>query len=162
MNNQFYEVIDTTKEFLLRGPFTNTVTFGNIDEVDLAKKTIFPLVHINVDNVIFNGNVAAFELKLLAMDIVDVNNNEGDEYDYFQGNTNVQDILNAQMSVLQRLYTEISRGELRQQPFVLEDDILTAQPFQDRFKNTLAGWTCRMNLIIPEGTSRTNPNGTEC
>ena len=162
MNNQFYNVIDTTKDFLKRGPFTNTVTFGNIEDVDLSKKTIFPLAHITVDNVQFYNNVAAFEIKLLVMDIVDSNNSEGDEYDMFYGNDNRQDILNNQMSVLQRLYTEIERGELRQAPFSLDDGILKAEPFVDRFKNTLAGWTCSMNLLVPEGTSTTNSNGTEC
>jgi hypothetical protein len=162
MNNQFLNVIDTAKDFLLRGPFTNTVTFGDLSDIDLSKKTIFPLAHIGVDNVQFNGPVAAFELKILVMDIVDDNNNENDEYDQFFGNDNTQTILNNQMSVLQRLYTEITRGELAQAPFQLEDDILTAEPFTDRFKNKLAGWTATMQLIIPEGSSRTNPDGTEC
>ena len=160
MNNQFYNIIDTTKNFLLTGPFTNTVTFGDITDVDLDKETIFPLAHITVDNVQFNGPVAAFELKIMVMDIVDVNKNERE--DVFIGNDNTQDILNSQMAVLQRFYTEVTRGSLAQAPFVLEDDILTAEPFKDRFKNTLAGWTCTLSLIIPEGSSTTNgPNG-EC
>lgn len=162
MNNQFYKIIHTTKEFLLRGPYTNTVTFGDLGEVDLAKKTIFPLAHINVDNVQFNGPVAAFELKIMVMDIVDENNDEGDTYDIFYGNDNTQDILNAQMSVLQRVYAEITRGELAQAPFELEDGILNAEPFVDRFKNKLAGWTSTMNIIIPNSTSTTNSDGSEC
>lgn len=162
MNNQFLDVIDTTKSFLLRGPFTNTVTFGDLGEIDLAKKTIFPLAHISVDNVQFNGPVAAMEMKIMVMDIVDENKDERDEFDIFIGNDNTQTILNNQMSVLQRLYTEISRGELRQAPFILEDDILTAEPFVDRFKNKLAGWTATMSLVLPEGTSTTNSGGTEC
>ena len=160
MNNQFYNIVDTTREFLQRGPFTNTVTFGDITDVDLSKRTIFPLAHINVDNVQFNGPVAAFEMKIMCMDVVDVNKEE--DADAFLGNDNTQDILNNQMSVLQRLYTEITRGELRQAPFILEDGILTAQPFVDRFKNTLAGWTCTMSLILPEGSSTTNSDGTSC
>ena len=162
MNNQFFNVLDTTKEFLLRGPFTNTVTFGDVSDVDLAKKTIFPLAHLNVDNVTFNGPVAIVELKIMVMDIVDTNNEESDEYDIFYGNDNSQDILNNQMSVLQRLYTEIMRGELRQAPFALEDEQLVAEPFKDRFKNTLAGWTSTISLVLPEGTSTTNRDGSEC
>ena len=161
MNNQFYQVIDTCKSFLARGPFTNTVTFGDITDVDLNKETIFPLAHINVDNVQFNGPVAAFELKIMVMDIVDSNKNEKE--DDFIGNDNTQDILNSQMAVLQRLYTEITRGSLAQDPFELEDGILVAEPFKDRFKNTLAGWTCTMSLIIPNDTSTTqNGDGEEC
>lgn len=161
MNNQFYQVIDTCKTFLQNGPFTNTVTFGDITDVDLNKETIFPLAHINVDNVQFNGPIAAFELKIMVMDIVDANKNEKE--DDFIGNDNTQDILNSQMAVLQRLYAEITRGSLAQAPFELEDGILTAEPFKDRFKNTLAGWTCTMSLIIPNDTSTTqNGDGEEC
>ena len=162
MNNQFHSVLNTTKEFLLRGPFTNTVTFGDISDVDLAKKTIFPLAHLNVDNVRFYGPVAAVELKIMVMDIIDSNFDERDEYDIFYGNDNTQDILNNQMSVLQRFYTEITRGELTQAPFALENDTLSAEPFKDRFKNTLAGWTSTVTLILPEGTSTTNSSGSEC
>ena len=162
MNNQFYEVIETTKNFLRQGPFTNTVTFGDKTDVDLSKETIFPLAHINIDNVQFNGPVAGFEIKLMVMDIVDENKNENDEYDSFYGNDNTQDILNSQMAVLQRFYTEVTRGSLARAPFELEDGILTAEPFKDRFKNTLAGWTCTMSLVIPEGSSRTGGEGDEC
>ena len=88
MNNQFLDVIDITKEFMLRGPFTNTVTFGDLGEIDLAKRTIFPLAHISVDNVQFNGATAAMEMKIMVMDIVDENNDERDEYDMFEGNDN--------------------------------------------------------------------------
>ena len=69
----------------------------------------------------------------MVMDIVDENNDERDEFDIFVGNDNTQTILNNQMSVLQRLYTEISRGSLRQAPFILEDDILTAELKTNRF-----------------------------
>lgn len=162
MNNQFYNVIDTTKEFLLRGPFTKTVTFGNISDVDLEKTSIFPLAHLLVEEVTFNGPVAAIKLKVMVMDIVDENKNDEDEFDLFYGNDNTQDILNTQMSVLQRFYTEVRRGELRQAPFELEDDIMNAEPFSDRFKNLLAGWTCDINLVIPMSTSKTNASGEEC
>jgi len=160
MNNQFYNVIDSTKDFLLSGPFTKTVTFGNISDVDLEKTSIFPLAHLLVDQVTFNGPVAAITLKVMVMDVVDENKNEDE--DLFLGNDNTQDILNTQMSVLQRFYTEIRRGSLRQAPFELDDDIMTAEPFSDRFKNLLAGWTCDINLVIPMDTSRTNADGTEC
>ena len=160
MNNQFYNVIDSTKDFLLSGPFTKTVTFGNISDVDLVKTSIFPLAHLLVDNVTFNGPVAAVTLKVMVMDVVDENKNEDD--DLFVGNDNTQDILNTQMAVLQRFYTEIRNGSLRQAPFELEDDQMTAEPFSDRFKNLLAGWTCDINLVIHMNTSRTNADGTEC
>ncbi len=42
----YYTVLDTIKTNLESDPFVNTVTQGDIFAVDLAKQTIFPLVHI--------------------------------------------------------------------------------------------------------------------
>ncbi len=158
MTNNVYTVLGDVKDFLLDGPFTNTVTFGDIEDVDFSKNTTFPLAHLNIDNITISGQTMAVEIKLLVMDVVDKNSNEVDEYDIFYGNDNTQDILNSQASVLQRLYTEISRGDLSQAPFELEDDQLSAEPFKDRFKNTLAGWASTIRLIMPEGTSLSGTN----
>jgi hypothetical protein len=45
----YFNVIDTLTTALKAEPFTNTVTFGDLDDVDLKKLTIFPLAHIIVN-----------------------------------------------------------------------------------------------------------------
>ena len=45
---EFYDLIDKLYEELNSNDFVNTVTFGNIMDVDLAKQSIFPLSHINI------------------------------------------------------------------------------------------------------------------
>ena len=47
--NQVYNVLDSLKAQLLQHPQCNTVTTGNLSDVDLAKTTIFPLTHLIVD-----------------------------------------------------------------------------------------------------------------
>ena len=153
MTNNFYNIIDKMNEFLLRGPFTNTVTFGDISDVDLSKKTIFPLAHINVDNVAITGPTVVFTINLLTMDVVDFNNDEEDADDVFFGNDNTQDILNTQLSVLQRLSTALMRGELRGSRLNNVDSSLNAQPFKDRFKNVLAGYASTIQLEVPNTSS---------
>ena len=50
MSNQgirgFYQLTDTIKTNLLLDSNVNTVTTGDITEIDLSKQTIFPLAHI--------------------------------------------------------------------------------------------------------------------
>ena len=46
----FYNITNKIKETLTLEPFVNTVTLGNIDDVDLNKQTIFPLSHITINN----------------------------------------------------------------------------------------------------------------
>ena len=47
--NQVYNVINSLKAPFLQHPKRNTVTKGNLSDVDLAKTTIFPLTHLIVD-----------------------------------------------------------------------------------------------------------------
>ena len=46
----FYNVTEKIQEALQDEPFVNTVTYGDIFEVDLNKQTIFPLSHFMVSN----------------------------------------------------------------------------------------------------------------
>jgi len=153
MTNNVYQILDDMKEFLVEGPFTNTVSFGDISDVDLDKQTVFPLTHINIANAVIKESTIEFDINILAIDILDDNSLENDEFDYFYGNTNLQDILNNQLSVLQRLHANLTRGNLRDSLLTTEES-LSAEPFKDRFVNVLAGWQTTVSLVVPNNTGR--------
>jgi len=153
MTNNVYKLLDDVKDFIRSGDFTNTVSFGDITDVDLDKTTIFPLAHMNIENAVINEATIEFNLNILCMDILDENNLQVDEYDYFYGNGNLQDILNNQLSVLQRVHANLSRGSLRDN-LLQTDESLTAEPFKDRFANTLAGWSCTLSLVVPNEVTK--------
>jgi hypothetical protein len=161
MTNNVYQILDDMKEFLREGDFTNTVSFGDISDVDLDKTSIFPLAHINISNATINESTVEFDLNIMAMDIIDENNLAVDEHDYFYGNDNLQDVLNTQLSVLQRLHVNLTRGSLKDGLLATEES-LSAEPFKDRFVNVLAGWTATIKLVVPNTASRLNPDGTPC
>ena len=48
----FYQATETIKSQLLADINVNSVTTGDIADVDLQKQTIFPLSHIIVNNVV--------------------------------------------------------------------------------------------------------------
>jgi hypothetical protein len=50
---EFYDLIDKIYEELNSSEFVNTVTFGNIMDVDLSKQSIFRLSHINIQGCCF-------------------------------------------------------------------------------------------------------------
>ena len=58
---QVYTVLDKLRLKLKENGITNTVTFGDILEVDLDKTTIFPLTHITLGDVVFSPHI----IKLL-------------------------------------------------------------------------------------------------
>ena len=106
----FYQITQTIKNQLLEDINVNTVTFGNITDIDLSKQTMFPLSHIIVNNVSFPNNTVSFNISILSMDIVIQSKEE--TTDIFIGNDNEQNILNTQLAVQNRLMIELKRGDL--------------------------------------------------
>tara|TARA_R100000231_G_scaffold71370_1_gene56418 strand:- start:815 stop:1285 length:471 start_codon:yes stop_codon:yes gene_type:complete len=154
MSNQgirgFYQVTDTIKTSLLSDPNVNTVTTGDITDVDLSKQTIFPLAHIIVNNVTTQEQVLVFNITIMAMDIV--NENKEDTVDIFTGNNNEQDVLNTQLGVLNKIINLLRRGSLYTTKYQLDGDP-NCEPFYERFDNRLAGWAATMNILIDNDLS---------
>jgi len=149
MSNQgirgYYQVTNTIKEQLLKDNNINTVTAGDITDVNLRKQDMFPMAHIIVNNVIVGEQTLTFNISVLAMDIV--NQSKELPVDIFTGNNNLQDILNTQLGVLNKLIQLLRRGELHTDQYQLEGDP-SLEPFYDRFENQLAGFTATMDIII--------------
>ena len=76
----FYQLTETIKDQLLNDVNTNTVTTGDITEIDLSKQTIFPLAHIIVNNVTAQEQVLLFNITVMAMDIVNQSKEETTDY----------------------------------------------------------------------------------
>tara|TARA_R100000951_G_scaffold76971_1_gene64972 strand:+ start:115 stop:585 length:471 start_codon:yes stop_codon:yes gene_type:complete len=149
MSNQgvrgFYQLTETIKEQLLADVNVNTVTTGDITDVNLSKQDIFPLSHIIVNNVAVNEQTLDFNISILSSDIV--NQSKLETTDIFTGNNDVQNILNTQLSVLNKLIQKLRMGNLHTDMYQL-DGSPSLEPFYDRFENQLAGWTATMNIQI--------------
>jgi len=149
MSNQgvrgFYQLTETIKEQLLADVNVNTVTTGDITDVNLSKQDIFPLSHIIVNNVTVNEQTLDFNISILSSDIV--NQSKLETTDVFTGNNDVQNILNTQLSVLNKLIQNLRMGNLHTDMYQL-DGSPSLEPFYDRFENQLAGWTATMDVMI--------------
>ncbi len=149
MSNQgirgFYQLTETIKEQLLTDVNINTVSTGDITDVNLNKQDIFPLGHIIVNSVVAEEQVLRFSITVIAADIVDQSNEL--TLDRFTGNNNEQDILNTQLAVLNKLIQVLRKGQLYIDKYQLEGNP-TCEPFYDRFENMLAGWSCTMDVLI--------------
>ena len=149
MSNQgirgFYQLTETIKEQLLLDVNINSVTTGDISDVNLNKQDIFPLGHIIINNVVVDEQILTFNISILACDIV--NQSKDLTLDRFKGNDNVQDILNTQLGVLNKLIQRLRMGDLYTDMYQLNGSP-SLQPFYDRFENQLAGWTATMDVQI--------------
>ena len=141
----FYQLTETIKDELLGDENINTVTTGDITDVNLNKQDIFPLGHIIINNVVDEEQVLRFNITILACDIVDQSKSE--TVDRFKGNNDVQDILNTQLAVLNRLIQRLRMGTLYTDMYQL-DGSPSLEPFYDRFENQLAGWSATMDIMI--------------
>ena len=149
MSNQgatgYYQITQTIKTNLLTDENVNTVTTGDIFDIDLAKQTIFPLAHIIINSVTIQEQVLQFNITVMCMDIVDVSKDE--TTDNFVGNNNEQDILNTQLAVANKLVGILSKGTLYQDKYQLSGDA-TCEFFYERFENRLAGVACTFDVLI--------------
>jgi hypothetical protein len=140
----FYDLTTKIKDILQADENTNTVTFGDITEVDLNKQTIFPLSHIMINNVTDNGQTLSYNISVMAMDLVDTSKDP--TTDIFVGNDNRQDVLNTQLSVLNRLHQKLRKGTPHQDGYHLEG-AASLEAFYDRFENELAGWVSTFTVV---------------
>ena len=140
----FYEITTVIKNQLQLDAFVNTVTMGDIFNVDLNKQTIFPLSHIIVNSASYQGNIFVYNISILSMDIVD----ESKDLitDLFLGNDNEQDVLNTQMMVANRFLEVLRRGALYENYNLIGN--ANIEFFTERFENKLAGVTTTFDMSI--------------
>ena len=146
-----YDILDKLRDELLLSPSVNTVTYGDIEDVDLDKTTMFPLSHLLMDSVNYNGQTVTFNIKLLCADIVDYNK-EKSNFELFYGNNNLQDVFNTQFQVINTIISKLMRGDLFEANYQVTTQP-AAQPFKERFSNELAGWSTDISIEIPNGIS---------
>lgn len=142
----YFDIIDKLKTHFENDTLINTVTQGDIFEVDLSKQTIFPLVHIIVNTATFENNVIRYNISILAMDITDISKQE--TTDKFVGNDNELWVLNTMLAVHNRCYDLLRRGDLYSDKFQV-DGSPNCEPFTERFENKLAGFTMTLDILIP-------------
>jgi len=133
----YYKLLDTLKAQLNATNLINTVTDGQISDVDLAKQTLFPLAHIIVNSATIEGKLQRFNVSILAMDILDGK----EKYDVEPS------IMNAMLQSLNRVYEVMTRGDLNPD-YIMIDGAPTLEPFTDRFENKLAGWAMTFDVIM--------------
>lgn len=142
----FYTAIDKLKTHFDNDALVNSVSEGDIFQVDLAKQTIFPLVHIMVNSCSFETNVLRFNISLIAMDLVDISKNENTNV--YLGNDNTQDALNSTLAILNRAYDIMLHGSLAYDLFQIVGNP-NCEPFTERFENLLSGWTMTFDVLVP-------------
>jgi hypothetical protein len=148
-----YDIVSKIKTTLRAHPIVNTVTFGDISDIDLNKTTMFPLTHFLLQDTTILSNTIQMTVSLLFLDIVSHTNdfNEDDLGDRQTGD-NLVDVYNTQLQIANELISELRRGDLFDDRFQLVGDPICS-PFEDRFEHQLAGWSVDVTINIPNNIS---------
>jgi hypothetical protein len=120
----------------------NTITEGQqLERLDLAKKNIYPLAHIDADDGTFTSNNFQFNVAIQILDQVDTN--KVLSTDKFTTNDNRQDIYNTSLQSLRRLYNELVRNEVI--------SVSTDSSFSkvESPKNGLVGFELQLLIEVP-------------
>lgn len=148
-----YDIVKHIKDFLLANPLVNTVTFGDITEVDLNKTTIFPLSHLLLGNVQVTEHAMQVTVSLLFMDIIDEPKTfNSNDFGYRQDDSDLVDIYNTQLQIANSLIQDLKRGDLYRDRYQLAGEPIL-EPFKDRFENLLAGWSVDITIEVPSDYS---------
>ena len=144
--NNIFRLTDKIKEELQANKLINQVTFGDLFEVDLLKKNIFPLAHVGMASARIGEGVAYIDLSILFLDIVDEQKQE--QTDQFYGNDNEHYVLNSMFAAATKTVQELMRGDLYADGFQLESDDVSIEFFSERFEDKLAGVGLDMTIVI--------------
>jgi len=139
----YYSSIKAINDFIKDDGITNTVTNGDIFEVDLAKQTIFPLAHIMVNSVTIGERLVTLNISVLFMDFV--GQSKSAKVSNIDKNDREIDVLNTQLELAKRLIAGLQRGDLQSEGFEIITDA-TCEPFVERFETNLAGWAITFDM----------------
>ena len=148
---QVYNVLDAIKDHLQADVNVNHVSFGDFRDVDIDKTTIFPVSHFWMNRASMEGQTIRFTIDLMCLDVVD----QTKEYENsFYGATNLQDVLNSQLQVVNGLIESVrgNRGALAEQQYVLVNNP-EAEMLYEEFENKLAGWGISFVIDVPNDIS---------
>lgn len=159
----YYEIIDRIHTYLNGVSPINTVTFGDLLEVDLSKQTIFPLAHVGIISMQFEEHVMSLSMNVIVMDIVDKDKDDKQTKSKpHLGLDNTHDIHNSLLNVINGLQSSIRRGGLGEYNYEI-DGTPTAQLFEDRFESVVTGWSMSINIkMANDDMGLINADGSQC
>jgi len=147
--NQYSELLYYIKSLADADELVNTITKGDFEKLDLDKKNIFPLVHINItDGGFTNGSVVRFGVQIGAFDIRDINKEL--QTDKFFEQDNEVDNHNLTFAILNRMWLQMFVDFEKNNITASENPSLEIQTFTRG--NLLDGWILTFEVEVPNTT----------
>jgi len=138
-----------------------TVSVGDIFDIDMSKDTLFPLMHINPVNVTTGESELIYNFQIFLADLV----SEKDNWQTYQAEqltklidfkNNEQEVYNQQLAIavdiisMLRHSTQQSMAGVNDinQAIYYTQDQFTIEPFSERFDNLLCGYVFNIGVKV--------------
>lgn len=145
--NSLFALTDAIKQELDSNVLLNSVSYGDVDEIELLKTNRYPLAHVGISTGTISDSTSTVELSVIFIQQVDDVKTQEDSFNdselYAQNNM---------LAAATRLVQVLKRGDLYAQGFQLEEDA-TVEFFGDRFTDKVAGVTIDMTITIKNSAS---------
>ena len=145
--NSLFALTDAIKNELDSNVLLNSVSYGDVDEIELLKTNRYPLAHVGISTGTISDSTSTIEVSVIFIQQVDDVKTQEDSFNdselYAQNNM---------LAAATRLVQVLKRGDLYAQGFQLEDDA-TVDFFGDRFTDRVAGVTVDMSITIKNAAS---------
>ena len=140
----------------------HTTSVGDIWEIDLEKRTKFPLLHINPTSVTTGDSTLNYNFQVFIMDMVDEKaewtmNRTGLDFEkLYKTLSNEQDVFNETLQIVtdfigmlrhSKQQSETEVGDINA-PVYFTDDQFNIEPFQERFDNLCCGWVFNLGILV--------------
>jgi hypothetical protein len=155
-NKTYNNVINTLKSLGAEHHQITTTTTGDIDRIDLSKNTLFPLFHINSEDVVAGESELTYNFQLFVMDLVSERENWTEENlqsaDYL---SNEQEALSSCLQVCVDIIGILRHSKWQSElsldinaPVYFTDGDFNLEPFSERFDNLLTGWVFSIGVVV--------------
>lgn len=156
-NKTYNNVINTLKNMGEAHNNITTTTTGDIYQIDLAKNTLFPLMHINPVNVSTGQAQLNYTFQIFIMDLVSKKEDWTEENIQSAADLdNEQEVLSATLQtavdIISIFRHSIMQAELGGdsigQAVYYDEGEHTITPFTERFDNLLTGWVFELEVQV--------------
>ena len=148
--NHYSQVLNYLKTIAEQDDFVNTVTQGDMSNVDINKMNVFNMVHIDVltGNFSTTHQTITFDIEIMCGQLRD--SNKQDEGDKFWNQDNEVDNLNETMAVLNRMWfkmvTDFTDQDIR------ATDTASLDQITEWNTNLIDGWLMTFTIELPNTT----------
>lgn len=146
MAQDYYSVVKAIKGIAARNGFITTWSHGDVRELDINNKTLYPILHMVSLPATEDRHQTTFQFDLYLMDIqvnsIDI---EGmNEYD-----EQYSDLYKTMKDIIGEL-DKYGQGDVSPFEVVLP---VTIEPFKDYESNKLIGWRASLSILVDSGIS---------